>query len=524
MSPCRLGFALLALALAACGAPTPRAPADAGPRSYFIDAGFLFGSATAAYQVEGGNHAADWYEWEQVPLDGGSCTKILHCDSADNGPDHYELFAQDLAQAKAMGHNAYRFSIEWSRVEPTQGTYDPAEISHYHDVLAACKANGLVPMVTLEHYTLPQWLHGVKPGASGASDSDWVGGWRGLAGETPGPNAALVQAFGKFAGDMAKEYGAEVDLWISINEPMVVVAADYVQGSFPPGALLHLTDARNAVVNQAYGNAAAYDAIHANDTLSAAGSGPPALVGIAQNMPIVLLDPTADPKTGPPVRQQMDYIANWLFLNAIVAGNLDTHFDGSYSHPGDAQGEGTALSALAGRADFIGVNYYSTEVVTPIEGGIPDAQGSKLALPALLGENTDPSVPHSDPPASEQIYPQGMHDILMAVSGRFPLLPIYVTENGIADASDSQRPAFVVQHIQAMQQAMAEGADVRGYFHWALMDNFEWAYGFTPEYGLMKVDYTAPSRTRTVRGGANAYSAIIAAGGVTPAIVKQWVK
>ena len=504
----------------------PVCAADAGPGSFAIDtdAGFLFGTATAAFQVEGGIHGADFWQWTEVPLDGGSCTKILHCDDPDDGDDDYDQYAQDLALAKALGTNAYRFSIEWSRIEPAEGEYDPTAIAHYHALLAACAANGLTPLVTLEHYTLPIWLHGVAPGKSGASDADWLGGWRGFPGEAAGPSAKVVQAYGKFAGDMAKEYGGEVDLWVTLNEPMVLAAAAYVGGTFPPGATLHLTDARNALVNQAYANAAAYDAIHGNDLVAARPGGPPALAGIAKNMPVFLPDPSSDPAQAAAAAQQMDYVFNWLFLNAVVDGNLDTHMDGSYSHPGDPEGEGTAIAALAGRADFIGVNYYTTEVVTPIAGGLPDAQGSALTLPGLPMENPDPNVPHSDPPASEQIYPQGMHDELMAVSGKFPQLPIYVTENGVADAKDVLRAPFVVHHIQAMQQAMAEGADVRGYFHWALMDNFEWAYGFAPRYGLYRVDYTSPQKSRTITMGAKAYQAIIAAQGVTPAIAKQWAQ
>ncbi|MHB1844055.1 MAG: glycoside hydrolase family 1 protein [Deltaproteobacteria bacterium] len=502
----------------------PGCSVDAGPKSYAIDvdAGFLFGTATAAFQVEGGIHGADWWQWTQVPLDGGSCTKILHCDDPDEGPDDYAQFTHDLALAKALGTNAYRFSIEWSRLEPTEGQYDPTAIAHYHALLAACAANGLTPMVTLEHYTLPTWLHGIAAGKSGVADGDWVGGWRGLAGETPGPSARIVQAFGKFAGDMAKEYGGEVDLWISLNEPMALIAGSYIGGQFPPGASVHLTDARNAVVNQAYANAAAYDAIHASDIVAARPGGPAALVGIAKNMPVFLPDPSSDQTQATAAAKQFDYLFNWLFLNAIIDGNLDTHLDGSYSHPGDAQGEGQAIAALAGRADFIGVNYYSTEVVTPISGGIPDTQGSSLVLPGIPQENPDPNVPKSDPPVNEQIYPQGLHDTLMAVSSRFPLLPIYITENGIADAADTKRAAFIVAHVQAMQQAMAEGADVRGYVHWALMDNFEWAYGFTPRYGLYQVDYTSAAKTRTITKGAEAYQAIIAAQGVTPAIAQQW--
>jgi beta-glucosidase/6-phospho-beta-glucosidase/beta-galactosidase len=522
-----LPLPLAALLCAGCGLfGSSSAPTDGGPPapSYRIDAGFLFGTATSAYQVEGGggsdagsNDNADWYQWERVSSvtfnDG--CT-ILNCDRAEDGPDDYDLFAADLAQAKAMGTNAYRFSIEWSRVQPTEGgPYDPAAIAHYHAVLAACQANGLTPMVTLSHVTLPQWLHGIDGGTNGTTDTDWVGGWRGLPGETPGPTSHIVQAFGQFAGDMAQEYGSEVDLWITLEDPLLLVYEAYVVGYWPPGAILHLTDARNAIVNMAYANGAAYDAIHLNDTH--------AQVGVATEFRVFQLAPGANPDGGALITEQYDYIYNWLYLNAIVNGDLDTHFDGSFNHPGDPEGEGQGIAALAGRADFLGMNYYSVYLVTPTQYSLLDAQGSSLFLPGTIGENADPTVSHGDAPVSEEIYPQGLQDELVSVANNFPLLPIYVTENGVADSAGNLRPSFLVDHIQQMQQAMADGVDVLGYFHWSLLDNFDWQYGFGPRYGLLSVDYQSDAGLpRTVTTGAQVYQQIIEAGGVTPALVAQW--
>jgi beta-glucosidase len=520
----KLSGTLAALVCAGCGLfGSSSSPGDGGPPapSYAIGPGFLFGTATSAYQVEGGNDNADWYQWERAPAGVGGCT-VLSCDKADDGPDDYDQFATDLAQAKALGTNAYRFSIEWSRVEPTEGTYDPSAIAHYHAVLAACAANGLTPMVTLQHTTLPQWLHGVTAGTNGSNESDWVGGWRGLPGETPGPTSQIVQAFAQFAGDMAKEYGPEVDLWITLEDPILLAYNAYVIGVYPPGANFHLTDFRNAIINMAYANGAAYDAIHQSDTQSATPGVPPAQVGLAAELRAFQLAPSANPDGGTLIEDQMEYIYNWLFLNATINGDLDTHFDDTYSHPGDPEGEGVGLAALAGRADFLGVNFYSVYVVTPLAAGIPDQQGSSLYLPASVTENPDPTVPHGDTPPGQEIAPLGFEDELAALTDSFPLLPIYVTENGVADAAGTIRPSFVVDQIQAMQQAMAEGVNVVGYFHWSLLDNFDWQWGFTPRYGLLSVDYQDPDLTRTVTAGAQAYTQIIQAGGVTAAIAAQW--
>jgi beta-glucosidase len=526
----------IAVALPVLGACSSHQTAqDASlPPTYAIDAGFLFGVGTAAYAVEGGNHDSDWYLWEQVPLplatDGGSdggtdggC-RVLGCARADDGPDHYDQVAQDLALAKDAGVNAYRFSLSWGRLRPlADGGYDPAQIAHYHAVLDACQSGGLTPMVTLTDFSLPLWVQGVSPGRSGATEADWSGGWRGLPGETPGRDAGIVQAFGTFAGDMATEYGKQVDLWITESSPSTLVAHAYIDGAFPPGAQDHLTDARNAIINLAYANGAAYDAIHRNDTFSAKDGGPPALVGVAQELRTFLPAP-GGPDGGNYV-DQMSYIDNWLFLFAVVNGDLDTHFDGSYYHSGDGHGEGTGLVGLAGRADFLGVNYYGPALATYVAGGITDAQGSSLTLPASVGENPDPIVPHGDAPESRQIDPQGLHDALLLAHNLFSLLPIYVTENGVADGAmpDTKRPAYLVQHVQAMQQAMAEGVPVVGYFPWSFIDTYQWNVGFAPRYGLFRVDFSQAGRPRSPTQGVEAYGQVIGALGVTPSIAMRWV-
>ena len=295
---------LVLLVLAGCSSTPPAPPSDGGfTPVYVIDAGFLFGAGTLAYPDEGGNDAADWAVWEQVPLgdgggldagapDGGSDCRVLGCALADDGPDHYDQFATDLTLAKSLGLNAYRFSLSWSRLQPTaDGGYDPVALAHYHAVLDACRSDGLTPMVSLTDFSLPAWLHGVAPGQNGASESDWVGGWRGLVGETPGADAGIVLAFARYAADMAEEYGSDVDLWITVSSPYTQASAAYVDGVFPPGAQDHLTDLRNSLVNLAYANGAAYDAIHRADTTAATDGGPAALVGVDSGATRLPTDP-----------------------------------------------------------------------------------------------------------------------------------------------------------------------------------------------------------------------------------------
>jgi beta-glucosidase len=388
-------------------------------------------------------------------------------------------------------------------------------------VLDACQSNGLTPLVTLTDFSLPGWLQGVASGQSGATDADWIGGWRGVATETPGPDAGIVREFAQYASDMAVEYGGQVDLWITLSSPSTLMKAAFVDGVFPPGAQNHLTDMRNALINLAYANGAAYDAIHRNDTVAAKDGGPAALVGVSQQLRRYQV---ADGGVSNEIQAVvMEYVDDWLFLNAVTNGDLDTHFDSFYYHPGDAQGEGRGLLGLAGRVDFIGVNYYGNALVTGFE--VTDAQGSSLVLPATVIENDDPSLPHGDPPQSIAVDPQGLYDLLLQVHSYFPLSPIYVTENGVAEAAqpDSLRPAYLVQHVQSIQQAMAQGVPVLGYFPWSLIDGYQWNSGFAPRYGLFRVDFTNTSKPRTATQGSMAYGQIAAALGVTPAIAAEWV-
>jgi beta-glucosidase len=447
----------------------------------------------------------------EVP-DGG-VGHIANNDHADNGPDEYHRYDADFALAESIGTNAARISIEWSRIEPTEGHYDPDAIAHYHQVFASLKAHHLEPMVTLNHFTSPIWVHDVN------NPSNGYGGWAGRDGDALG-QSAIVSRFARFAGDMAKEYGGEVDYWFTLNEPFAVIAATYVNPTaekFPqepftsdltsplPGVNLGL--AVRAYVNMVFAHAAAYDAIHQNDTVDADGDGKAALVSIAHHVRVFV--PAGTDVAAANAAKDLDYVNNDLFLNAIVLGNLDLNLDQKFDGPNEGQG----LPALKGRADFLGLNYYTVSQVLPDSVG-NDAGVSIAGLPI---DDTNPQYDHSD--LGWEIYPQGMHDLVSRYWNQYHL-PILITENGIADAADTKRAKFLVDHVQALLQARSEGAEIWGYTYWSLVDNFEWAKGFAPKFGLYQVDYSTETRTPTK--GVDAYRAIIDAGEVTPAILQQY--
>ncbi len=447
--------------------------------------GFLWGSATAAHQVEGFNTQNDWYLWEMMP------GKIDDGDLSGAADDHYHRFDEDFALAEQMEHNAYRFSIEWSRIEPARDQYDPQAIGHYHEVLASLRRHGLVPLVTLHHFTNPQWiLNPLRP------DTD-LDGWR---------SDDTVEEFVEFAGDMAAEFGREVDFWMTINEPLIVVDGTYFEGGFPSDLPpFHLEEGRLAAFHLLKAHAAAYHRIHERDRWDADGDGKACLVSAAKHIRVM----TARDDRNPWDRQgaaQVDYVFNRVFFDVLVDGMVDADLDGHYDNPDTYPPEGLHPE-LANTLDYIALNYYSRSVVVGLPF-VPYVKGLPL-------ENPDPEVPHNE--MGWEIYPEGFYDTLMRM-GSYDL-PIIVTENGIPDEDDDQRPGYLIEHLDAMFRAMEDGADVRGYLYWSLMDNFEWAQGFWPRFGLLAVDYD--TLERIPRPSASLYTDIIRAGRITEEMREQ---
>lgn len=503
-------LAALGLALGCSSAKEEMSPAKTRP--------FFWSTATAAYQVEGDLHGTDWHQWEYQP-DGGEWPDggghIAGNDHADKGPDQLHRYEADFDLAKQAGSNAMRLSIEWARIEPTEGRYDPEAIAHYHRVLKALRDRGLTPMVTLQHFTFPTWIHDVNDGSRG------YGGWAGRDGDGSG-QGGVVSRFARFSGDMAKEFGAEVDDWITINEPFVLVAATYVNPTperfpaapypsdlVPPMEGVNLGLGVRAAVNMVHAHARAYDAIHAQDTVDADGDGKAALVSIAHHMRVFV--PAGGDVAAAKAARQLDYVNNDLILNAIVRGDLDINLDGAFDGPGEGQG----IAALKGRADFIGLNYYSVSKVLPFT--VKNAAGVSIA--GLPLEDDGAAYPHSD--LGWRIYPEGIHDLVARVWGTYGL-PIFITENGVADSADVMRSKFLVDHVEQLMKAKSEGAQVLGYTHWSLIDNFEWAKGLAPRFGLFTVDYATQKRTPTK--AVEAFKAISQAGGVTPDIRARFGK
>jgi beta-glucosidase len=365
---------------------------------------------------------------------------------------------------KRVGANAYRFSLEWSRLEPREGTWDEAAWAHYLDEVRRLRSGGVEPMVTLLHFTLPLWI----------ADRGGL-----TAPEFP-------ERFARFAAEAARRLGPQVDLWCTINEPNVQVYIGYVDGAWPPG--------RKPPAEVVKATAALLRA-HALATAALRDLDRGAQVGVAQH--VIVFDPAsrwslADWIAARTAREAFD----WAFLDSIATGRM------RFSAPGFPSLD-EPFPGLKGSLDFVGINYYRRNLVRFTPGA-----------PGLVLTTTGPG-PLND--RGWEIHPEGLLRVLRMAWARYRL-PIHVTENGIPDAKGTKRAAFIRAHAHAMARALAEGIPVRGYFFWSLLDNFEWTDGFAPRFGLYRVDYT--TLERTLAPGAEAFTEIARGQGVKTAGVR----
>ena len=404
---------------------------------------FLWGTATAAHQIEGGNDNNDWWQFEQQP------GRIARGDRSGRAVDGWNRMDEDIGLMERLGANAYRFSIEWSRLEPREGEWADAAWSHYQDEVRRLLSVGIQPMVTLHHFTFPLWLRG------GALDP------------------SFPERFGRFAREAARRL-PEVTLWCTINEPNVLLFSGFVDGTWPP-----------AVKDTAKASAtfAALLRAHASASAGVRAAIPQARIGVAMHLrafdalrPWFLPDWMAASSAASAF--------NWAFYDSIISGRIRF---APFGFPRLDE----AAPDLRGSADWFGLNYYTRDLV----GFSPGKPGGvRLAV-----------GPGPTNALGWEIYPEGLLQLLRAAHARYRL-PLYVTENGVDDRVGTLRPLFILGHIHAVTRATAEGIPVLGYFHWSLMDNFEWADGFAPRFGLYRVDY--PSLERSPAPGAETFTAL----------------
>lgn len=492
MRPVKPAALLLAFGLSSCGgdAPGPISFGDYGPLSGPAGrGGFRFGVATAATQIEDMNPSTDWYLWTR-PVAAGGLGKGTFVGDAVRG---YSKALDDVGLVAALGVDSYRFSIEWARIEPVRDHIDEAAIAHYRDELAALRAMGIHPLVTLHHFSNPVWVADPRDIACTAGPSDGN-----LCGLGSAGGAQIVAEMAQHAALIAQRFGDLVDDWGTLNEPINYLLAAYGIGSFPPGKITiaqFATGLVPAVRDYIAAHAAMYHAIKANDTIDADGDGVAAEVGMS--LSVADWEPARDhrPSTAPDdvaARDRLVYLANYLFTDAVLHGGFDADVDGT---PDEQHPE------WAGTLDWLGVQYYFRGGVTGATALFPGVNGT----PCLGGFDLGACLPAPDPSycvprMGYEGWTDGIHDILVGFHQRYPDLPLVVTEAGIATDVGKRRAENVVRVLESIARARDDGVDVRGYYHWSLTDNFEWAEGFGPHFGLYAVDYASYARTLTEGG------------------------
>lgn len=420
---------------------------------------FLWGTATAAHQVEGDNFNNDWWDWEQ------QAGRIALGHQSGKACDWWGgRWREDLERARNDGQNAHRLSIEWSRVEPEPGIWDEAALDHYCEILQGARQRQIQPVVTLHHFTNPLWL----------MES---GGWA---------QAQVIDFFERYVRKVVSRLQDLVNIWVTINEPNVYLYAAYLKGLFPPGEK-DLEKAIEVTRHLLLAHAGAYRTIH-----ELQGK---ALVGLAHHYrgmkPARKRNPLDRWVTG--LRSST---FNDLFPKAIATGKM--RFLGrTYSMP-----------EVTGTQDYFGLNYYTAERVA-FDIRRPNELFSRGFLPA------DGDLSENEFIAND---PKGMWTALQWA--RAFRLPVYITENGVEDSLDRMRPRYLAQHLRQVWLAVNFNWPVRGYFHWSLVDNFEWERGWTQRFGLY--DLNVDTQERRKRPSGHFYSEVCQANGLSSEMVAKY--
>lgn len=388
---------------------------------------FYWGAATSAHQVEGGTKN-DWSEWEKQNAErlardaSGNWEKwqqekfpeMFESSNYISGKacDHFHRYEEDFYLAREGGHNAHRFSIEWSRIEPEEGKFDGDAMAHYARVVKSLKARDLEPFVTLWHWTMPVWL-AEKGGVH---------------------SSVFVKYFVRYSEYVTQHLKDDVRFWVTLNEPTSVIGMAYGRGDWPPQKLNPFL-ALKAYFVLARTHREAFRKIHA----------------VAPNA-------------------QVGFSNIFMWLKPENKNNLLHRFS---THVAEFFANNLFLLLTKKCNDYLTVQFYHYRRV-------------KMFSLAPMGKQYKVSDLNWD------ISPEGIYHLLKKTAKYG--LPLYITENGIADTDDNKRTEFIQEHIKWMQKAIDEGVDVRGYFYWSLLDNFEWDKGFWPRFGLIEVDYTTLER------------------------------
>lgn len=446
--------------------------------------GFLWGAATSSYQIEGGANEAGRGEsiWDRFARTPGA---IKDDSNGDVACDHYHRWREDVALMKQLGLKAYRFSIAWPRILP-QGreTVNQQGLDFYSQLVDELIANDIVPFVTLYHWDLPQALQD-------------EGGWT---------VRSTAEAFVTYADVVSRALGDRVKNWITHNEPWCASMLGYAIGEHAPGIKdwsAGLAASHHLLLSHGW----AVDVIRRNS--------PNAEVGITLNLtPSV---PASASQADFDATRHFDGFFNRWFLDPLYGRHYPADMVADYTTAGYLPATGLPfvqsgdMQVIAAQTDFLGVNYYSRAVVRST--AVPEAENApRTVFQAPEKEWTE---------MGWEVYAQGLYDLLLRVQVEYQPAKLYITENGASysDAPnaegrvpDARRTRYLHDHLVAAQRAIAAGVNLRGYFAWSLLDNFEWAWGYKQRFGMVWVDYE--TQQRIIKDSAHWYSRVIAGNAV----------
>jgi beta-glucosidase len=495
---------------------------------------FLWGASTSSYQVEGGITNNDWnyfttsedikqrlYALTKPNIFYKGTSQVLLKPAGDALKTwHPEYYSKDFDLARQIGMNCFRISLEWARIEPESGQWNQKAVDHYKVMIKHMQEQGLRPIVTLNHLTLPLWvltpprrftkklgqhilpspLKHLPLADPPSADPYWesLKGWE---------TYRTVQEFIRFVSKVVPEFKDQVDYWITISEPVAsIIGGGYLAGLFPPGFFLDGDRAKKVLHNLIEAHISAYDKIKELDDVDADNDGITNLTGFTQAM--MEVSPAAKPTRrllkatitdNKKAAKNLAYFVNDYFINAVVHGEEDLNYLKTLERHNTKSSNFVVHENWKNKTDFIGINYYRRVYV--YYSNIVALSSARFIGGAFVNDLRIRDNNSHPPPLPQchgilndlgwEIYPQGLYNLIKHITNQWGKdMPIFITENGIADKSDKYRAQFIISHLHQIRQAIDNGANVIGYLHWSLMDNYEWLDNYKPEakFGLLYVD------------------------------------
>ena len=506
---------------------------------------FLWGASTSSYQVEGEITNNDWYFFttsEKIKRRISNLTKpnlfykgttqvfLQPAGEACRVWDSF-YYKEDFDIAKKLGMNAIKISIEWSRVEPQREEWNENAIDHYKRMIKYIVDKGMIPIITLNHITLPLWI--LTPPTEfkkrmfqyflpspytdipllepPSSDSYWKSfrGWE---------NDKTIVEFAKYVSRIVQEFKNLVDYWITISEPISIVGGGYISGIWSPGFFLDGKRSKKVLHNLIEAHIQAYNIIKESDDIDADNDGISCIVGCSHMMIDVYPDNSKKIlgitiKENINAAKKFDYFINHYFLNAIIKGEEDINYLNTLEIGNKDSKNFLIHQNWINKVDFIGLNYYRK--ITVYENKIVSLSSAKFVGGAAINNlHIQRKIRTDDNNFNDlgwEIYPIGIYKMCKKINNKCTNIPILITENGIADKNDKNRASFIIAHIEQVRRAIKDGINITGYLHWSLIDNYEWQEGYNPEgkFGLLYIDHKNFDLKRSVTNGAKIYSFII---------------